>query len=168
MLGQIGGFGVDVLSGGAFSAMLLAILVGGAVYLAASLPQGRASFQTESVRTEPGSARAENSVLRRLHALALAVLVAAFVGFGIETFYPPPESPEDADISQEATPPVPSPGDEGVSPGVGPTPGIPDGSGLEGQVGAYEQQLVDHDRVTSAIATAVAVLILVAGVIFFG
>lgn len=75
MLGQIGGSGVDVLSGGPFSAMLLAILVGGAVYLAASLAQGRASFQTESVPRGSGPARAaENPVLRTLYALALAVL----------------------------------------------------------------------------------------------
>ncbi len=160
MLAQVGP-GVDVFSIDAFSAMLLAILVGGAAYLAASLAQGGASFQTESVRTGP--AGAENPASRTLYTLALAVLVAAFVGFGIETFYPAPESPEQAAVSQDAPPPLP-PIDEDTPPGV--EPGLPGPSpGGQSPIESYEQELDTHDQVASAVAIAVALLILVAGLI---
>ncbi len=165
MLGQIGS-GFEVLSTEAFSAMLLAILVGGAVYLVASLAQGGASFQTESVRSESGRAGAESPVLRTLYALALAVLVAAFVGLGIETFYPAPQSPEDVALSQEAPPPLP-PIDEDTPPGGAQTPpGIPGDPGLQSPIEAYEQELDNHDRVASVVAILVALLILVAGLLF--
>lgn len=73
-----------VFSSGGFSSFLPAVLVGGAVYLFVSLAQGRGTFQTDSTR--PGSAEAESPALKALYTLALAVLIAAFVGFGSETF----------------------------------------------------------------------------------
>ncbi len=160
MLAQIGP-GLDAFSIDAFSTMLLAILVGGTAYLAASLAQGGASFQTESVRAGSGPARAENPVIRTLYALALAVLVAAFVGFGIETFYPAPESPEEAALSQDAPPPV----DEDTPPGAQPPPGLPGDPGLQSPIEAYEQELDTHNQVASVIAILVALLILIAGLI---
>ena len=163
MLAQIGP-GLDAFSIDAFSAMLLAILVGGTAYLAASLAQGGASFQTESVRSRSGPAGAENPAIRTLYALALAVLVAAFVGFGIETFYPAPESPEEAALSQEA-PPLPPPVDEDTPPGAQPPPGLPGDPGLQSPIEAYEQELDTHNQVASVIAIVVALLILIAGLI---
>ena len=168
MLGQIGP-GFEVLSTDAFSAMLLAILVGGAVYLVASLAQGGASFQTESVRSESGRAGAESPVLRTLYALALAVLVAAFVGLGIETFYPAPQFPEDVTPSQEAPPPpLPPPADEDTPPGAEPPPRFPGEvpPGSQSPIEAYEQELDNHAQVASVVAIVVALLILVAGLIF--
>ncbi len=169
MLGQIGP-GFEVISTGAFSAMLLAILVGGAVYLVASLAQGGgASFQTESVRTESGRAGVESPVLRTLYALVLAVLVAAFVGLGIETFYPAPQSPEDVAPSQEVPPPpLPPPTDEDTPPGAEPPPRFPEEvlPGPQSPIEAYEQELDNHAQVASVVAIVVALLILVAGLIF--
>ncbi len=168
MLGQIGS-GFEVLSTEAFSAMLLAILVGGAVYLGASLAQGGASFQTESVRTESGRAGVESPVLRTLYALVLAVLVAAFVGLGIETFYPAPQSPEEVAPSQEVPPPpLPPPTDEDTPPGAEPPPRFPGEipPGTQSPIEAYEQELDNHAQVASVVAIVVALLILVAGLIF--
>ena len=168
MLGQIGS-GFEVLSTEAFSAMLLALLVGGAVYIVASLAQGGASFQTESVRTESGRAGVESPVLRTLYALVLAVLVAAFVGLGIETFYPAPQSPEDVAPSQEVPPPpLPPPTEEDTPPGVEPPPRFPGEvpPGAQSPIEAYEQELDYHAQVASVVAIVVALLILVAGLIF--
>jgi hypothetical protein len=168
VLGQIGS-GFEVLSTEAFSAMLLALLVGGAVYIVASLAQGGASFQTESVRTESGHAGVESPVLRTLYALVLAVLVAAFVGLGIETFYPAPQSPEDVASSQEVSPPpLPPPTEEDTPPGVEPSPGFPGEvpPGAQSPIEAYEQELDYHAQVASVVAIVVALLILVAGLIF--
>lgn len=158
MLSQIGP-SFDVFSNDVFSVLLPAILIGGTVYVAVSLTQGRAPFQTESARPEPGPAGTENPVLRTLYALAVAVLVAAFVGFGIETFYPTPESPQDSALAGEVSP---SPAaDRGVPSAAEPPPGLPG----DAAVGAYEQKLAEHDRVASVVAIVVAVLILVAGLI---
>jgi hypothetical protein len=168
VLGQIGS-GFEVLSTEAFSAMLLALLVGGAVYIVASLAQGGASFQTESVRTESGRAGVESPVLRTLYALVLAVLVAAFVGLGIETFYPAPQSPEDVAPSQEVPPPpLPPPTEEDTPPGVEPPPRFPGEvpPGAQSPIEAYEQELDYHAQVASVVAIVVALLILVAGLIF--
>jgi hypothetical protein len=168
VLGQIGS-GFEVLSTEAFSAMLLALLVGGAVYIVASLAQGGASFQTESVRTESARAGVESPVLRTLYALVLAVLVAAFVGLGIETFYPAPQSPEDVAPSQEVPPPpLPPPTEEDTPPGVEPPPRFPGEvpPGAQSPIEAYEQELDYHAQVASVVAIVVALLILVAGLIF--
>jgi hypothetical protein len=168
VLGQIGS-GFEVLSTEAFSAMLLALLVGGAVYIVAALAQGGASFQTESVRTESGRAGVESPVLRTLYALVLAVLVAAFVGLGIETFYPAPQSPEDVAPSQEVPPPpLPPPTEEDTPPGVEPPPRFPGEvpPGAQSPIEAYEQELDYHAQVASVVAIVVALLILVAGLIF--
>ncbi len=160
MLSQIGP-SLDVFSNDVFSVLLPTILIGGTVYLAVSLTQGRAPFQTESARPESGPSGVENPVLRTLYALAVAVLVAAFVGFGIETFYPPPASPQDTTLAGEV-PPSPS-ADKGVPSATELPPGFPG----DAAIGAYEQKLADHDRVASVVAIVVAVLILVAGLIPF-
>jgi hypothetical protein len=152
MLSQIGpSFSV-------FSVLLPAVLIGGTVYAAVSLTRGRAPFQTESVRPEPGPA-GENPVLTTLYALAVAVLVAAFVGFGIEAFYPTPESPQDATLAGEISP-SPS-ADRDVPSATEPPPQLPGDTAI----GGYEQELADHDRIASVVAIVAAVLILVAGLI---
>jgi hypothetical protein len=162
MLAQIGP-GVDAFSTDAFPAMLLAILVGGAARYGASLPQGGASFQAESVRTGSGPAGPENLASRTLYALALAVLVASFVGFGIETFYPAPESPEKAALSQDVPPPLP-PIDEYTPPGE--EPGLPGPNpGGKSPIESYEQELATHNQAASVVAIAVALLVLVADLI---
>jgi hypothetical protein len=160
MLSQIGP-GTDVFSTDIFSSLIPAILVGGAIYLLASLTQGRASFRTEATRDESASAEVENPVFETLYALTLAVLVAAFVGFGIEAVYPAPESPEDAALAEQA-PPTSSIGENG--PSTEP-PGSPDEAQFQSQVGAYQQELANHDRIASVIAIVVAVAILIAGLI---
>jgi hypothetical protein len=162
MLSQIGP-GSDVFSTDVFSSLIPAILVGGAVYLIASLTQGRASFRTETARAESAPAGVENPVLKTLYALALAVLVAAFVSFGIEAVYPAPESPEDAALAEQA-PPTPSIDENGPSSTEAP-PGSPDEAQFQSQVGAYQQNLANHDRIASIIAIAVAVAILIAALI---
>lgn len=163
MLGQIGP-GFNVFSTGIFSAMPLAVLVGGAVYLAVSLAQGRASFQTETARAERDPAGAETPMLRTLYALAVAVLVVAFVGFGIEAFYPSPQLPQQENaIAGEASPFPPD--TEDVPPGV--EPPLPDLPGeTAGRIEAYDREIAEHDQVASVIAIMVAVLILTAGLIF--
>lgn len=161
MLSQIGP-GSDVFSTDIFSYLIPAILVGGAVYLIASLTQGRASFRTETTRTRPATAEVENPMLKTLYALALAVLVAAFVGFGIEAVYPAPESPEDAALAEQA-PPTPSIDENG--PSSTESPGSPDEAQFQSQVGAYQQELANHDRIASIIAVVVAVAILIAALI---
>jgi hypothetical protein len=158
MLSQIGP-SFEVFSNDVFSFLLPAILAGGTVYVAVSLTQGRGPFQTESARPEPGPTGTGNPVLRTLYALAVAVLVAAFVGFGIETFYPTPESPQDTALAGEI-PPSPS-ADKNVPSAAEPPPGLPG----DAASGAYERQLADHDRVASVVAIVVAVLILVVGLI---
>ena len=143
--------------------MLLAILVGGAARYAASLPQGGASFQAESVRSRSGPAGPENLASRTLYALALAVLVASFVGFGIETFYPAPESPEEAALSQDVPPPLP-PIDKYTPPGE--EPGLPGPKpGGKSPIESYEQELATHNQVASVVALVVALVLLVAGLI---
>lgn len=160
MLSQI--YPSDVFSTGVFSALLPAILIGGILYFAASLTQRRGPFQTESARDEPGPA--ENPVLRTLYALALAVLIAAFVGFGIQTFYPAPESLQDNAFAGEVPPS--SPGAGGALPDTQSLPGPPgDDAGFQGDIGGYDQELTAHDRVASVVAIVVAVLILFAGLL---
>jgi hypothetical protein len=162
MLAQIGP-GVDAISTDAFPAMLLAILVDGAAYLAASRPQRGASFQAESVRTGSGPAGPENLASRTLYALALAVLVASYVGFRIETFYPAPESPEKAALSQDVPPPL-RPIDEYTLPSE--EPGLPGPNpGGKSQIESYEQELDTHNQAASVVAIVVALLVLVAGLI---
>lgn len=161
MLSQI--YPSDVFSPGIFSALLPAILVGGILYFAVSLTQRRMPFQTESARDEPDSAEAENPVLRTLYALALAVLVAAFVGFGIQTFYPAPESLQDNAFAGGI--PSSSPGAGGALPDAQSLPGpAGDNSGFQGDFG-YDQELAAHDRVASVVAIVVAILILLAGLL---
>lgn len=135
--------------------LLLAILVGGAAYLAASLAQGGVPVQTKSVQTGSSLAGVENPVIRTLYALALAVFVAAFVGFGIETFYPAPESLEEVALSQDAPPPLP-PVDEDTPPGAQPLPGLPGDPGFQSPIEAYEQELDTHNQVASVVALVVA------------
>jgi hypothetical protein len=158
MLSQI--YPSDVFSTGVFSALLPAILIGGILYFAVSLTQRRTPFQTESARDEPGSA--ENPVLRTLYALALAVLIAAFVGFGIQTFYPAPESLQDNAFAGGAPPSSSG----GALPDLQSLPGpSEDDAGFQGDIGGYDQELAAHDRVASVIAIVVAVLILFAGLL---
>jgi hypothetical protein len=163
VLSQVGP-NFDVFSIGIFPALLPAILIGGALYFAVSLTQGRASFRTESGRGEPGPAGEENPVLGTLYALALAVLIAAFVGFGAETIYPAPETPQDTTLSGGA--PTQPPDTGSALPGADTPSGAPDiGPGASGDaaIGAYEQELNTHDQVASVLAVVAAVLILVAG-----
>lgn len=83
MFGPIGS-GSDIVS-----VLLTALLLGGVVYLVFSLTQSGTPSGGE-----PGSEGADNTFLKTLYTLAVAALVAAFVGFGIEVFYPAPGFPE--------------------------------------------------------------------------
>ena len=80
MYGPMGPVGFDV-----FSFLLPAILIGGAVYLALVLAQRRnPSLAAGDASTAGPYQGGGNVVFAALYTVALAALLAAFVGFGIE------------------------------------------------------------------------------------
>jgi hypothetical protein len=93
------------------------------------------------------------SALKPLYALAIALLVVAFVGFGISTFYPEPEYPE-------------------YPPGLefyGPNSTAEERELMAEQrekEEAYRHRISDYNRVVSAIAIGVAVLLLVGSLLW--
>lgn len=162
MFGPVVGPGLDIIS-----VLLPAILLGGVIYLAVSLAQRGAPS-----RGDTGPVGVENAMLRTLYTLAVAALVAAFVGFGIEVFYPTPGFPEGPFADRPGGPPpevedtVPAelpPDAEEEPPPKGPPPDFE--PGLPPEISAYERELAEHNRVASPVAIGAAVLILVAGLI---
>ena len=80
-------------------------------------------------------------MLKTLYALAIALLVVAFVGFGVSAFYPEPEPPD-------------------YPPGlefVGPEP-------TEGE--AFRERLSDYNRVVASASVGLAVVLLVGSLLW--
>jgi hypothetical protein len=152
------GTGFDLVS-----TMLSLILIGSVAYIVVSLAQRGAPPPAEPTD-------ASNPVLRTMYTLALGVLVAAFVGFGIEVIYPAPEFPERELFDGPGEPPPEMIVEETVSPQESegkakepPPKDLPPESGLGFQ--EYERELAEHNRIGSVIALGASVLILVAALI---
>jgi hypothetical protein len=95
------------------------------------------------------------SLLRTLYALAIALLVVAFVGFGISAFYPGPEFPR-------AYPEL----EHGV---VGENPTEEEKQMLaeeQKEMEAYEERLSDYNRVVAFISIGLAVVLLVGSLLW--
>ena len=93
------------------------------------------------------------SVLKPLYALAIALLVVAFVGFGISAFYPEPEYPEYPPELEFS----------------GPNPTAEERELMAEQrekEEAYQHRISDYNRVVSAIVIGVAVLLLVGSLLW--
>ena len=154
------GPGFDVVS-----TMLSLILIGSVAYIVVSLAQRGAPPPAEPTD-------ASNPVLRTMYTLALGVLVAAFVGFGIEVIYPAPEFPERELFDGPGEPPPEMIVEETVPPQESeektkepPPKDLPPESKLGFQ--EYERELAEHNRLGSVIALGASVLILVAALIPF-
>jgi hypothetical protein len=153
------GPGFDVVS-----TMLSLILIGSVAYIVVSLAQRGAPPPAEPTD-------ASNPVLRTMYTLALGVLVAAFVGFGIEVVYPAPEFPERELFDGPGEPPpeemiveeTVSPQESEEKAKEPPPKDLPPQSGLGFQ--EYERELAEHNRIGSVIALGASVLILVAALI---
>ena len=148
------GPGFDVLS-----LLIPAILIGGVVYLALSLAQRRVSPRPV------GAGSLENPVLKTLYTLAVAALVAAFVGFGIEAFYPSPAFPEPDEAMMNPEMYGPEPGAIAGEPGPPPPEFVEAERESQREYEAYERELAAHSGVASAVAIGAAVLILVLGLV---
>ena len=95
------------------------------------------------------------SLLKPLYALAIALLVVAFVGFGISAFYPEPEYPEYP------------PELEFSGPGEEPTKEEKKLMAEQREEEeAYQRQISDYNRVVSSIVIGVAVLLLVGSILW--
>ena len=95
------------------------------------------------------------SLLRTLYALAIALLVVAFVGFGISAFYPAPESPR--------APPELEYG------GVGENPTEEEKQMLAEQrkeEEAFEERFSAYNRVVAFISIGLAVVLLVGSLLW--
>ena len=151
MYGPMGPVGFDI-----FSFLLPAILLGGAVYLAFALAQRRNPAPADAPASGPHGGTT-GAVLVALYTVALAALLAAFVGFGIEAAYPSPEFPEE--------PYMAGPMMEGA-PGEEPSPEfIESERRFQTEMEAYQQRLSDHHEVASSIALVAAVSLLLAGLV---
>jgi hypothetical protein len=95
------------------------------------------------------------SLLRTLYALAIALLVVAFVGFGISAFYPEPEFPQ--------------PPPELEYGGVGENPTEEEKQMLaeeQKEMEAYQERLSDYNRVVAFISIGLAVVLLVGSLLW--
>ena len=81
--------GALFVSDGSLAVLSLSIV---ATYLAVRVTRGGSSSSSDGARRPPG---ARTSLLEVLSLLAVGVLTAFFVGFGIQAFYPAPEPPEE-------------------------------------------------------------------------
>lgn len=107
-----------------------------------------------SSSSPPGDAdaRFRASLLRALSVVAVGVLIVAFVGSGIDAFYPSPEPPEDPKtkaIQSSLTPEKQKEQREQKA-------------AYEEQKVAYKEEISGYNRVASLIAVGAAVLILAA------
>lgn len=93
------------------------------------------------------------SLLRPLYALAIALLVAAFVGFGISAFYPEPEPPE-YPAELEFTGERPTEEEKALM------------AEQREKEAAYQVRISDYNRVVSTIAIGAAVLLLVGSIVW--
>lgn len=141
-----------------FSFLLPAILLGGAVYLALTLAQRRNPSPAAS-DAPAGPYGSVSVVFAALYTVALAALLAAFVGFGIEAAYPSPAFPEEPYRAGPMT-------IEGGIPGEEPSPEfVEEERRFQPEMEAYQQRLSDHHEVASAFAIVAAVLMLLAGLV---
>jgi hypothetical protein len=125
-------FGPD----GPFAVLLL---VAAAVYVAVRISRGR-QYPSGS---GPGIS---TSLLEALSVLAVGVLIALFVSFGIQAFYPAPQPPEEPERTVR-----------------GPQEAPPEEKEFMREMEAYmEEELPAYNRVASVIALGVAVAILAA------
>ena len=153
MYGPMGPVGFDV-----FSLLLPTILIGGVVYLALVLAQRKSPSPAGGEAPTAGPYQgAGYLVFAALYTVALAALLAAFVGFGIEAAYPSPAFPEDPYSSGMIGP---------GSPGEQPSPEfIQAEQRFQTEMEIYQQRLSDHHRIASTIALVAAVLMLLAGLL---
>jgi len=96
------------------------------------------------------------NVVKALYSLALAVLLVLFVALGIQTFYPDPQAPP---------PPAPV---RPIAPGIQPTPSPAEEKAQEEyqrRHQAWEEELATHRRNVFAIAGALGVAIIIAGLL---
>lgn len=129
-----------------FSFLVPVALVLGAVYVAVALTQRRASA-AEGV----SGTGLDNLALRTLYTLAVAALVAAFVGFGIEVVYPSPEYPEYPEGEMMMY---------GPAEGEGPTPEMREAEArFQRGMDVYEREPDAHNRVASVVAVGLVVLL---------
>lgn len=151
-----------------FSLPVPVILFLGALYIAFSIFQGR------SARDGGDPADPTSSVLKVVY--TLTGLIAAFVGFGIEAFYPSPKYPgeelfygevygEGAAMQGGATLGAPDeaiaqevPPDELVEPGV-PPEALESERAYMQQERAYREELSEHQRGASLAAIGAALLL---------
>lgn len=142
-----------------FSLLLPMILIGGLVYLALVLAQRRNSSLAAGDASAAGPYQgASNAVFAALYTVALAALLAAFVGFGIEAAYPSPTFPEDP----YAAGPMMGP----EFPGEEPSPEFIEAQRkFQTEMEAYQQRLSDHHEVASAISLVAAVALLLASLL---
>lgn len=91
--------------------------------------------------------------LRPLYALAIALLIVAFVGFGISAFYPEPEYPR-YPPELEFTGPNPTEEEKRLM------------AEQREEEEAFQERISDYNRVVSSIAIGAAVLFLVASLLW--
>jgi hypothetical protein len=117
------------------------LLVGVLAFLAIRISR-RLSAPSGDARETPGAGA---SLLETLSVLAVGVLTAFFVGFGIQAFYPAPEFPEEQPVEPEAKEELMKEEKEDFA-----------------AFRAYEEEISEYNRVASFIAVGIAVLILAA------
>jgi multisubunit Na+/H+ antiporter MnhB subunit len=117
-----------------------------ATYLAVRVMRG-GSPSSEGTHRPP---EARIPLLEVLSLLAVGVLVAFFVGFGIQAFYPAPEFPEERFGLTETPPEEDSEGKETFR----------EKEEKELTARAYQEEVVEYNRIVSLIAISIAVLIL--------
>lgn len=159
-----------------FSLLIPVLLFLGALYVAFAIFQGRSS------RDGDEAPDVTSSVLRVVYTLALAGLIAAFVGFGIEVIYPSPQYPGEEDFygggygggmtveggatmgSTDGAIVQEGPPDVFTEPGMSPEM-IESERAYMQQERVYQRELSEHHRIASLIATCAAAFILLAGLI---
>ena len=141
--GSFGGFLGLLFAPDSTLAVLLLVMM--AMYLAVRVTRGDSSSSSDAHR--PPERRA--SLLEALTMLAVSVLVAFFVGFGIQAFYPAPELPEERFGPTEPPPEDP----EGKEKSK-------EKEEEELALRAYQEEVSEYNRIASLIAVGIAVLIL--------
>src|SRR5215204_3172547 len=95
------------------------------------------------------------TLLRTLYALAIALLVVAFVGFGISAFYPAPQAPQ------------PPPGAIMVDDTkFGPSSTEEEKAEYQEKQKAFQEQFSNYNRIVSSIAIGAAVVLLVSSILW--
>lgn len=123
------------------STLAVLLLVMMAMYLAVRAIRGDSSSSGGAHR--PPETRA--SLLEALTMLAVGVLIAFFVGFGIQAFYPAPEPPGERFVPTESSPEDPEGKEKKKE---------------ELAFRAYQEEVSEYNRIASLLAVGIAVLIL--------